>query len=67
MAAVPILEEMAGGPAGAMISELAGLAEGPMERAGKEIDKSVQSAGKQLEKVGQKIQDSAQGNKWPGT
>jgi CelD/BcsL family acetyltransferase involved in cellulose biosynthesis len=33
MAAVPILEEMAGGPAGAMISELAGLAEGPMERA----------------------------------
>ena len=41
--------------------------EGPMERAGKEIDKSVQSAGQQLDKAGQKIQDSAQGNKWPGT
>ena len=29
--------------------------EGPAERAGKEIDKSVQSAGKQIEKAGQKI------------
>jgi CelD/BcsL family acetyltransferase involved in cellulose biosynthesis len=33
MAATPLLEEMTGGPAGVMISELAGLAEGPMERA----------------------------------
>ena len=33
--------------------------EGPAERAGKEIDKTVESAGKQLEKAGQQIQDSA--------
>jgi len=33
--------------------------EGPAERAGKEIDKSVESAGKQLEKAGQSIQDTA--------
>ena len=37
MTATPILEEMAGGPTGAMISELAGLAEGPMERARVEL------------------------------
>jgi hypothetical protein len=34
--------------------------EGPAERAGKEIDKSIQSAGQELEKAGQKIQDAAQ-------
>ena len=33
--------------------------EGPMERAGKEIDKTVQSAGQQVEKAGQQIQDAA--------
>jgi len=33
--------------------------EGPAERAGKEIDKTVQSAGQQVEKVGQQIQDAA--------
>ena len=33
--------------------------EGPAERAGKEIDKSIESAGKQLEKAGDKIQDAA--------
>ena len=33
--------------------------EGPAERAGKEIDKSIESAGQQLEKAGQKIQDAA--------
>jgi len=37
MAAVPLLEEMTGGPAGAMISELAGLAEDPIERARVEL------------------------------
>jgi CelD/BcsL family acetyltransferase involved in cellulose biosynthesis len=37
MAAVPLLEEMTGGPAGAMISELAGLAEDPVERARVEL------------------------------
>jgi hypothetical protein len=33
--------------------------EGPAERAGKEIDKSVESAGKQVEKAGQDIQNAA--------
>ena len=33
--------------------------EGPAERAGKEIDKTVQSAGEKLEKAGQQIQDAA--------
>ena len=33
--------------------------EGPAERAGKQIDKSVESAGQQLEKAGQQIQDAA--------
>lgn len=33
--------------------------EGPAERAGKEIDKAVESAGQQLDKAGQPIQDAA--------
>jgi hypothetical protein len=33
--------------------------EGPAERAGKAIDNTVQSAGQQLEKAGQQIQDAA--------
>ena len=33
--------------------------EGPAERAGKEIDKTVEKAGQQLEKAGQSIQDAA--------
>jgi hypothetical protein len=33
--------------------------EGPAERAGKELDKSIESVGKQLEKAGDKIQDAA--------
>ena len=33
--------------------------EGPAERAGKEIDKTVDKAGQQLEKAGQQIQDAA--------
>ncbi len=37
MAAIPILEEMTGGPAGAMISQLAGLADGPIDRARVEL------------------------------
>jgi hypothetical protein len=47
---------------GLFVAGLAGCEkkEGPAERAGKEIDKSVESAGKQLEKAGQKIQDAAQ-------
>lgn len=37
--------------------------EGPAERAGKQIDKSMESAGKQLEKAGEKIQDAAKDTK----
>jgi hypothetical protein len=33
--------------------------EGPAERAGKEIDKTVEKAGQKLEKAGQDIQDAA--------
>jgi hypothetical protein len=33
--------------------------EGPAERAGKEIAKSVEKVGQQLEKAGQHIQDAA--------
>jgi len=33
--------------------------EGPAERAGKEVDKTVEKAGQQLEKAGQSIQDAA--------
>ena len=33
--------------------------EGPAERAGKEIDKTIDKAGQQLEKAGQSIQDAA--------
>ena len=32
---------------------------GPAERAGKEVDKTVEKAGQQLEKAGQSIQDAA--------
>jgi predicted small secreted protein len=37
--------------------------EGPGERAGKEIDKAVENAGKKLEKAGQDIQDAAKNAK----
>lgn len=32
---------------------------GPAESAGKEVDKAVQSAGQQIERAGEKIQDAA--------
>ena len=43
---------------------LAGLSacekkEGPMERAGKSVDKAVQDTGKKVEKAGENIQDAA--------
>jgi len=37
--------------------------EGPMEKAGKEVDKAAVSAGQQIEKAGDKIKDAAQGDK----
>ena len=33
--------------------------EGPVENAGKQIDKSVEKAGQQIEKAGDKIEDTA--------
>lgn len=36
--------------------------EGPMEKAGKEVDKAAVSAGQQVEKAGEKIKDAAQGD-----
>jgi hypothetical protein len=35
--------------------------EGPVERAGKQIDKAVEKAGQQVEKAGEKIEDAAKG------
>ena len=37
--------------------------EGPAERAGKEIDKTVEKAGQQIEKAGNNIQDAAKSDK----
>jgi len=37
--------------------------EGPAEHAGKEVDKTVDKAGQQIEKAGESIQDTAKGKK----
>lgn len=37
--------------------------EGPAERAGKEVDKTMEKAGQQIEKAGERIQDTAKGDK----
>jgi hypothetical protein len=37
--------------------------EGPMERAGKSVDKAVDTAGEKIEKAGEDIQDAAKGEK----
>jgi len=54
--------------AAAVVAVLIGLCgcqkeEGPMERAGKQVDKAVDKTGQQIEKAGQSIQDTAKGNK----
>lgn len=52
--------------AGAMLFVLSACEkEGPAERAGKQADKAVSDVGKQIEKVGENIQDAAKGNKKP--
>ncbi len=38
---------------------------GPAEQAGKEVDKTVDKAGQQIEKAGETIQDAAKGDKKP--
>lgn len=49
----------------AMVATLPGCQkqEGPVERAGKEVDKVVEKAGQQVEKAGENIQDAAKGDK----
>ena len=37
--------------------------EGPMERAGKDLDKAVENVGQQVEKAGDNIQDATKGDK----
>jgi len=37
--------------------------EGPMERAGKSVDKAVDTAGQKVEQAGDAIQDAAKGEK----
>jgi enamine deaminase RidA (YjgF/YER057c/UK114 family) len=41
-----------------LISGLYGCKEGPVERAGKQVDKAVDKAGEQIEKAGEKLQDA---------
>lgn len=50
---------------GALLTTLAGCQKpaGPAESAGKEVDRVVEKAGQQLEKAGEKIQDTAKGDK----
>ena len=47
--------------AGILVAALSGCQKevGPAERAGKAMDKAVESAGQQNEKAGEKIQDAA--------
>lgn len=51
--------------ASAMLANLYGCQkqEGPVERAGKSVDQAMDTAGKNIEKAGDKIQDAAQGDK----
>lgn len=37
--------------------------EGPVERAGKEVDQAIDKTGQKIEKAGEKIQDAAKGEK----
>lgn len=37
--------------------------EGPVERAGKSVDKAVDKAGQKIEKAGEDVQDAAKGKK----
>ena len=37
--------------------------EGPVERAGKSVDKAMDKAGQKIEKAGESVQDAAKGDK----
>jgi predicted small secreted protein len=49
----------------AMLVALSGCEkkEGPLEKAGKEVDNAAATAGQKIEKAGEKIQDAAKGDK----
>ena len=49
----------------ALLAALSGCQkkEGPVEHAGKEVDKAAEKVGEQIEKAGDKIQDAAKGDK----
>ena len=51
--------------AGALLMVLAGCPqkEGPVERAGKSVDKAMDKAGQKIEKAGESVQDAAKGDK----
>ena len=51
--------------ASALMMVLAGCPqkEGPVERAGKSVDKAMDTAGKKIEKAGEDVQDAAKGDK----
>jgi hypothetical protein len=37
--------------------------EGPVEKAGKKVDKTIEKAGEQIEKAGEKVQDAVKSTK----
>lgn len=49
----------------ALLAALAGCQkqEGPVEQAGKEVDKAAEKVGDKIEKAGESIQDAAKGDK----
>lgn len=49
---------------GALLVALSGCQkeEGPVERAGKEVDEAVEKTGEKIEKAGDAIQDAAKGD-----
>lgn len=51
--------------ASALVMVLAGCPqrEGPAERAGKSVDKAMDTAGKKIERAGENVQDAAEGDK----
>ena len=51
--------------ASALLLVLAGCPqkEGPVERAGKSVDKAIDNAGQKIEKAGESVQDAAKGEK----
>ena len=44
-----------------LLTGISGCQEGPAERAGKKIDKTIEKGGQQLDKAGKKIQDDIEG------